>query len=137
MVSRVLENERLAKNVLRMRLTGDTGLCAPGRFAHLQVPGFFLRRPISLCDWDENSYTLVYKVVGEGTAAMETWQPGFEADAMVGLGRGYDLDDFGERPLLVGGGSGVPPLYALAKALVAMAKGRWRRWASTRPTRSS
>lgn len=122
MVSRVLENERLAKNVMRMRLTGDTGLCAPGRFAHLAVPGFYLRRPISLCDWDECSYTLVYKVVGEGTAAMALWKPGFETDAMVGLGRGYDLEAFGERPLLVGGGSGVPPLYALAKALKALGK---------------
>ena len=122
MVSRVLENERLAKNVMRMRLTGDTSTCAPGRFAHLQVPGFYLRRPISLCDWDVISYTLVFKVVGEGTAAMASWRPGFELDAMVGLGRGYDLDAFGERPLLIGGGSGVPPLYALAKALTAMGK---------------
>ncbi len=122
MLSRVLENEKIARGVMRLRLTGDTALCAPGRFAHLQVPGFYLRRPLSLCDWDDNSYTLVYKVVGEGTAAMAGWKPGFETDAMVGLGRGYDLGAFGERPLLIGGGSGVPPLYALAKALVRRGK---------------
>ena len=122
MVSRVLENEPIAKNVMRIRLTGDTGRCAPGRFVQLQVPGFYLRRPISLSDWDEGHYTLVYKVVGEGTEAMAAWQPGFETDAMIGLGNGYDLSAFGERPLLVGGGSGVPPLYALAKALAAQGK---------------
>lgn len=122
MVSRVLKNEAIAKNVRRLTLTGDTGACAPGRFAHLQVPGFYLRRPLSLCDWDGEGYTLVYKVVGEGTAAMANWKPGFETDAMVGLGRGYDLDAFGDKPLLIGGGSGVPPLYALAKALIALGK---------------
>ncbi len=103
---------------MRLRLSGDTSACAPGRFVHLQVPGFYLRRPISLCDWDQDSYTLVYKVVGAGTQAMAQWPEGFETDAMVGLGNGYHLDEMGRRPLLVGGGSGVPPLYALAKALV-------------------
>lgn len=122
MLSRVLENRSIARGVMRLVLSGNTASCAPGRFAHLQVPGFYLRRPISLCDWDEMSYTLVYKVVGEGTAAMAAWGPGFETDALVGLGHGYDLDAFGERPLLVGGGSGVPPLYALAKALRALGK---------------
>jgi dihydroorotate dehydrogenase electron transfer subunit len=122
MVSRVLENENIARNVMRLTLTGDTSACAPGRFAHLAVPGFYLRRPLSLCDWDVDSYTLVYKVVGESTAAMAGWKPGFETDAMVGLGNGYDLAAFGDRPLLVGGGSGVPPLYALLKALVALGK---------------
>ncbi len=122
MVSRVLENEPIARGVMRMRLSGDTRRCAPGRFVHLQVPGFYLRRPISLCDWDEGGYALVYKVVGEGTAAMAAWKPGFETDAMVGLGNGYDLSALGARPVLVGGGSGVPPLYALAKALVALGR---------------
>jgi dihydroorotate dehydrogenase electron transfer subunit len=122
MVSRVLRNEKIARNVMRLTLTGETTACAPGRFVHLQVPGFYLRRPLSLCDWDEGGYTLVYKVVGEGTAAMAEWEPGFETDAMVGLGNGYDLSAFGDRPVLVGGGSGVPPLYALAKALIALDK---------------
>lgn len=122
MLSRVVKHENIARGVMRLTLTGDTAACAPGRFAHLRVPGFYLRRPLSLCDWDGDTYTLVYKVVGEGTAAMAWWKPGFETDAMVGLGRGYDLGALGDRPLLVGGGSGVPPLYALAKALVARGK---------------
>lgn len=122
MLSRVVENVEIARGVMRMRLTGDTADCAPGRFAHLQVPGFYLRRPLSLCDWDDHTYTLVYKVVGEGTRAMAGWKRGFETDAMVGLGRGYDLRAFGNRPLLIGGGSGVPPLYALAKALVRLGR---------------
>jgi dihydroorotate dehydrogenase electron transfer subunit len=119
MVSRVLEHTQLARDVMRLRLSGDTRDCAPGRFAHLQMPGFFLRRPISLCDWDAQSYSLVYKVVGAGTRAMAQLVPGDLVDALVGLGSGYRLDEMGMRPLLVGGGSGVPPLYALAKALIA------------------
>lgn len=122
MLSKVLSNEWIARDVMRLTLSGDTAACAPGRFVHLQVPGFYLRRPLSLCDWDDFSYTLIYKIVGDGTAAMAQWKPGFETDAMVGLGNGYDLNAFGVKPLLVGGGSGVPPLYALAKALISRGK---------------
>ena len=122
MLSRVIANDRIAKDVMRLILSGDTAGCAPGRFVHLQVPGFYLRRPLSLCDWDDSSYTLIYKIVGDGTAAMAGWKPGLAVDAMVGLGNGYGLDALGEKPLLVGGGSGVPPLYALAKALLARGK---------------
>jgi dihydroorotate dehydrogenase electron transfer subunit len=121
-LSRVLSNDLIARDVMLLKLSGETSTCAPGRFVHLQVPSFYLRRPLSLCDWDSESYTLIYKVVGEGTAAIAAWQPGLEVDAMIGLGNGYDLDAFGARPLLVGGGSGVPPLYALTKALVSRGK---------------
>ncbi len=114
----VAENRALTDSVFRMRLTGDTSaISRPGQFVNLKLEGFFLRRPISVCDWDEDSLTLIYKVVGRGTDAMAQLRPGAELDVLIGLGNGYDLSKAGPQPLLVGGGVGVPPLYGLAKRL--------------------
>jgi len=88
----------------------------------LRVEGFFLRRPISVCDWDGGGLTLIYKVVGNGTAALRDLPPGARLDALSGLGNGFDVSKCGEKTLLLGGGVGVPPLYGLAKALLADGK---------------
>ncbi len=113
----IAENKKLASAVYEMRLAGDTGGITPGQFVNISVPGFFLRRPISVCDREENALTLVYKTVGHGTEAMAALKPGETVDLLTGLGNGYDLSFAGEAPLLVGGGVGVPPLYYLAKEL--------------------
>lgn len=114
----VRENVRLTAEVCRMVLEGDTrAITAPGQFIDLRVPGFTLRRPISVCDWDGETVTIVYKVVGAGTAELERMSPGERLDALVGLGNGFDTARSGRRPLLVGGGVGTPPLYALCRAL--------------------
>ena len=114
----ILCNEPLTAAVWRMTLAGDTrAITAPGQFVNLKLDGFFLRRPISVYDWDERTLTIVYKVVGQGTAAMAAMQPGAVLDVLTGLGNGYDLRPAGVRPLLIGGGVGVPPLYGLAKRL--------------------
>ena len=89
----------------------------PGQFVEIAVPGQYLRRPISVCDYADGVLTIIYKVVGVGTDAMSRWQAGQQVDLLVGLGNGYDLACAGERPLLIGGGVGVPPLYMLARAL--------------------
>ena len=116
----VCSNEPLARQVFRMRLLGDTSaITAPGQFVDLALPGFFLRRPISICDYDADGLTIIYKVVGKGTAALSRLAPGAELDALSGLGNGFDTQKSGESPLLIGGGVGVPPLYALAKRLLA------------------
>ncbi len=116
-------NQELAPATHRMVLAGDTGaITAPGQFVNIALAGKFLRRPISVCDWGEGSLTLIYKVVGQGTAQMSQMSPGQALDLLTGLGNGYDLSKAGDRPLLIGGGAGVPPLYALAKALVAQGK---------------
>ncbi|MBE5777956.1 MAG: dihydroorotate dehydrogenase electron transfer subunit [Clostridiales bacterium] len=126
----VKENRWLTKDVLLMRLCGDTrSIVKPGQFVQIALPGFYLRRPISVCDWqmgEEGSLTLIYKVVGHGTEAMSLMEAGTELDLLTGLGNGFDLESDEaravEKPLLVGGGVGVPPMYGLCKKLVEAGK---------------
>ena len=122
-IFKILTNEALTSSVYRMTLEGDTSaITAPGQFVNIRLEGKFLRRPISVCDWDEGKLTLVYKVVGHGTAQMAAMTPGQVLDILTGLGNGYDLTLTGENPVLVGGGVGVPPMYGLAKHLRALGK---------------
>ena len=119
----VSSNERLARDVYRMQLVGDTqGIGRPGQFVNIALEGHFLRRPISLCDYDERSFTIIYKVVGEGTRRMSELVRGARLDVLLGLGNGFDTDCCPQDCTLVGGGIGVPPMYALAKALVKKGK---------------
>jgi len=114
----ITSNTAIAAGVYRMELRGDTSLFVrPGQFVNIALNGFYLRRPISVCDWDEHGFTTIYKVFGDGTEYMATLAPGAELDILVGLGNGFDADKAGARPLLIGGGVGVPPLYGLAKKL--------------------
>lgn len=115
----VVDQQALTRDVYRLRLAGDTSsLTAPGQFVEISLEGFFLRRPISVCDYDAQGLTLIYKVVGQGTAAMKELKAGDTLDLLCGLGNGFDPSLAGEAPLLVGGGVGVPPLYHLAKVLL-------------------
>ena len=119
----ILSNEPLTDSVYKMILAGDTGhITAAGQFVNLQLEGHFLRRPISVCDYDENTLTIIYKVVGKGTAAMSAMAPGQALDILTGLGNGYDLTLSGDHPVLLGGGVGVPPMYNLAKKLIGQGK---------------
>ena len=116
----VLSNEPLTGSVWRMILGGDTQwITAPGQFVNIALEGRYLRRPISVCDYDERTITLIYKVVGDGTAQMSRMAPGVRIDLLTGLGNGFSTDADTRRPLLVGGGVGVPPLYNLARRLLA------------------
>ncbi len=119
----ILENQPLTDTVFRMRLAGDTGdISAPGQFVNIRLDGLFLRRPISVCDYGDDCLTLIYKVVGSGTAKMRDMHPGATLDLLTGLGNGYDLALSGDHPVVIGGGVGVPPLYGLAKRLIAQGK---------------
>ncbi|MDD4688827.1 MAG: dihydroorotate dehydrogenase electron transfer subunit [Eubacteriales bacterium] len=115
----IISNKEIAKSVYRMVLKGDTShISASGQFVNIQLDGLFLRRPISVCDYDGESLTLIYKAIGRGTEQLATMREGQILDILTGLGNGYDLTKSGAKPLLVGGGVGVPPLYNLCKKLV-------------------
>ena len=113
----ILSNEQIASHIYKMRLEGATDGIKAGQFVDISVPGLFLRRPISVCDVEGTVLTLIYKVVGEGTRKMAAMAAGTELNLLTGLGNGYTIKNAGARPLLVGGGVGVPPLYYLAKQL--------------------
>ena len=118
----IISNEPLTKDVYKMVLTGDTSdITNCGQFVNIALSGLYLRRPISVCDCDENTLTLIYKVVGKGTDQMSKMSGG-TLDLLTGLGNGYDTTVSGDTPLLIGGGVGVPPLYKLAKTLIGEGK---------------
>ena len=119
----ILSNEALTSNVCKMVLRGDTSaITTPGQFVNIQLDGLFLRRPISVCDYDADTMTIIYKVVGKGTEQMSAMVAGEKLDILTGLGNGYDLSLSGDAPVLLGGGVGVPPMYNLAKKLMAQGK---------------
>ena len=119
----IVSNTPLTDSVYKMVLSGDTSaITAPGQFVNIQLTRKFLRRPISVCDYDAQTLTIVYKVVGKGTEQMASMTAGETLDILTGLGNGYDLAPAGDRPVLLGGGVGVPPLYHLAKRLLALGK---------------
>lgn len=115
----VKDNKILTEGVYEMKLSGDiSAVKKPGQFVNISIDGCYLRRPISVCDVDGDTLTIIYKVVGEGTERLSKYAAGEKIDTLVGLGNGYDLSLSGEKPLLIGGGAGVPPMYLLAKKLV-------------------
>ena len=115
----VMENTALTERVSRLRFRADTkAIERPGQFVSLSLPGFYLRRPFSVCDWEEGSFSIVYEAVGKGTEQMRLLEEGAALDLLSGLGNGFDLSRAGERPLLVGGGTGASPLLGLARRLM-------------------
>ena len=115
----IIENTALTDKVMRMRLAGDTSAMErPGQFVDILLESLFLRRPLSVCDWDDESFTILYERVGQGTERMAALPAGERLDVLTGLGNGYDISLAGGHPLLVGGGTGLSPLYGLAKALL-------------------
>ncbi len=119
----IISNKCIADNTYEMVLGGDCShIAKPGQFVNIKLDGFFLRRPISVCDRMENELVIIYKVVGHGTEVMAQMKDGEKLDILTGLGNGYDLSQSGDSPLLIGGGAGVPPMYLLAKDLIAQGK---------------
>ena len=115
----VTDNRWIGKSAMMMTLEGPTDeFSAPGQFINIAVPGFTLRRPISVCDIDGDALTIVYDVVGHGTEALSAMTPGQELDILPALGNGFDLSKCGKRPVLLGGGVGCPPIYSLAKNIL-------------------
>ena len=119
----ILSNEKIAKNTYECVLGGDiSDITRPGGFVNIKLDGFYLRRPISVCDAEDGKLTLIYKVVGKGTEKMSETPAGDSWLVLTGLGNGYDTEKSGDAPLLIGGGAGVPPMYMLCKRLIAEGK---------------
>ncbi len=119
----IVSNTPLTDVVYKMVLEGDTSAITNcGQFVDLRLPEKYLRRPISVCDYDKTTLTLIYKVVGSGTEIMASLPVDTKLDILTGLGNGYDTSLSGQRPVLVGGGVGVPPMFNLCKKLIAESK---------------
>ena len=122
-IFRITSNKEIARGIFKMTLAGDTSaITAPGQFVNIKLDGFFLRRPISVCDCVGENLTLIYKTVGNGTERMSRMAAGENLDLLTGLGNGYDTKISGGSPLLVGGGVGVPPMYMLCRELISEGK---------------
>lgn len=122
-IFKIIENTQLTSTVFKMKLSGDVSeITSPGQFVNIKLQGLYLRRPISVCDCENSVLTLIYKVVGKGTEQMAKMTTGEELDVLTGLGNGYNTALSGDKPVLLGGGVGVPPLYMLAKKLIAEGK---------------
>ena len=122
-IFKITSNEKIARDIFKMTLAGDTSaITAPGQFVNIKLDGFFLRRPISVCDCVGENLTLIYKTVGRGTEQMSRMAAGDELDLLTGLGNGYNTKISGGSPLLVGGGVGVPPMYMLCRKLISEGK---------------
>ena len=116
-------NKKLTESIFEMVLEGDTtSISAPGQFINIKLDGFYLRRPISICDYDDSTITIIYKVVGEGTEVMSKMNSGEKLDVLCGLGNGFDTSKSIDKPVLIGGGVGVPPMYNLCKKLISEGK---------------
>lgn len=119
----VISNEEISQNVHRLVLGGDASIIsAPGQFVNIKIDGMYLRRPISVCDWDAGTLTLVFRRAGTGTDKLANIKAGDTLDLLIPLGNGFDITLAGDRPLIIGGGIGTPPLYGLAKALASGGK---------------
>ena len=121
----IISNRRLTHKTWVMTLGGDTSaITAPGQFVNIAIPGKYLRRPISICDYshERGEVVLLYDVIGEGTKAMSEMKQGDNVDMLNGLGNGFSLDSGAESPLLLGGGIGCAPLLNLARALKRLGK---------------
>lgn len=115
----VIANDKIAKDVHKMILKGDTSyITFPGQFINIKIDDLYLRRPISICDYDKETITIIFKVVGHGTEKMAEMRKGTKLDILTGLGNGFNKKRSGKTPLLVGGGVGTPPMYRLCKELI-------------------
>lgn len=118
----VVKNRKIADNTYEMVLSGNTAELKAGGFVNIKLDGFYLRRPISVCDYDDTTLTIIYKAVGKGTDYMSELKAGAVLDVLTGLGNGYDITKSGDKVLLIGGGAGVPPMYRMCKDLISAGK---------------
>lgn len=118
----ILSSKFIALDTIEMKLknTYISQTAVPGQFIHINVAGHMLRRPISIANADPEgkTITIVFKILGSGTAQLAQYQPGMMIDALGPSGNGFNLNqNEGSTVLLIGGGVGVPPLHYLGRTL--------------------
>lgn len=119
----IKEVRKLQKDIFLMVLSGDCkDIDRPGRFVNIKIEGLYLRRPISICDFNNDEITIIFKTVGEGTKQLSEMKPGEVLDVLIPLGNGFDISANCKKPVVIGGGIGVPPLLNLCKQLLAAGK---------------
>ena len=121
-IFKITENKPLNALIMKMTLKGDNSGVKAGQFINIKIDGYYLRRPISVCEIIDGGIVIIYKIVGKGTEVLSKLKEGESLDVLTVLGNGYDLSLSGDKPLLIGGGVGVPPMYELAKELIALGK---------------
>ncbi len=122
LIFKISENKPLNASVMEMTLLGDNQGVKAGQFINIKIDGLYLRRPISVCEIIDGGLKIIYKIVGKGTEVLSRMKQGDSLDVLTMLGNGYDLTLSGDKPLLIGGGVGVPPMYELCKQLIASGK---------------
>ncbi len=114
----IAEKRAIARGVFDLTVDCPeiAALAEPGQFAQVAADGFFLRRPISICDIDKQNGTirLVFEVRGKGTEKLSDLQKGGLIDIIAPLGHGFTVLD-GKKAVCVGGGIGTPPMLGIAK----------------------
>lgn len=125
---KIKSNKKIAEKTYELVLgceKNQHGITNPGQFINIKIDGYFLRRPISICSWEDDEVTVIYKTVGRGTETLSNYEAGRTLTALTALGNGYDLtgaSTYSERPLLIGGGAGVPPMYGLCRSFIKIGK---------------
>jgi dihydroorotate dehydrogenase electron transfer subunit len=115
--------------VIRIEAPKCAARALPGSFAHLTVDDDIpMRRPLSImrADRREGWIDILYKTVGPGLAALSRRRVGDQLSVLGPIGRGFDLNPERPRPLLIGGGVGIPPMVFLAEALTADRRAEWK-----------
>lgn len=105
---------------LQLQSPKCAAVATPGSFVHLQCDkGIPLRRPLSIMRADPTAgwIEILFKVVGQGLTALADKQPGDKLSSIGPIGHGFKVTPARRRPLLIGGGVGIPPMIFLAETL--------------------
>lgn len=118
----IISKTQLCSDVYEMVLQGKEAsyVSNPGQFINIKLNDSlqpYLRRPMSISDYSDDTITIVFRVVGEGTKILKEKQVGDQLDCLIGLGNGFEVKK-DHKAILIGGGLGTPPLYKLGKELV-------------------
>ena len=112
---KVLENVQISPDIYRLKLESKEVAknAMPGQFVSIKCKDLTLRRPFSVARvYEEGSFDLLYKVIGEGTEYLTSLKAGDEADFFGAMGNAFNIED--KTSLLIGCGVGIAPIMFLS-----------------------